>query len=83
MSFRPAIPADDPAGSLTGKLSSRRATVAVIGMGYVGLPLACEFARGGFSVVGIDVDAAKVEGVRSGRSHVQDVPEAQPLLVVT
>jgi UDP-N-acetyl-D-glucosamine dehydrogenase len=64
-------------GTLAGKLSSRRATVAVIGMGYVGLPLACEFARGGFSVVGIDVDAAKVEGIQRGRSHVQDVPDAQ------
>src|SRR5262245_37571972 len=70
-------PAGEAAGALAGKLSARRATVAVIGMGYVGLPLACEFARAGFSVVGIDVDAAKVEGIRGGRSHVQDVPDTQ------
>ncbi len=46
-------------------------------MGYVGLPLACEFARSGFNVVGIDVDAARVDGVQRGHSHVQDVPDAQ------
>jgi len=42
-------------------------------MGYVGLPLACEFARAGFAVWGIDVDRAKVDGINHGRSHVQDV----------
>jgi UDP-N-acetyl-D-glucosamine dehydrogenase len=47
----------------------------VVGLGYVGLPLACEFASSGFTVHGIDTDAAKVEGVRAGRSHVQDVPD--------
>ena len=46
-------------------------------MGYVGLPLACEFARTGIQVVGIDVDQAKIEGIQRGRSHVQDVPDAQ------
>jgi UDP-N-acetyl-D-glucosamine dehydrogenase len=51
--------------------------VAVIGLGYVGLPLACEFARAGFAVHGIDTDAAKVDGVGGGRSHVQDVPDEQ------
>jgi UDP-N-acetyl-D-glucosamine dehydrogenase len=65
------------AQALAQKLRSRQATAAVIGMGYVGLPLACEFARSGISVVGIDVDAAKVEGIGQGRSHVQDVSEAQ------
>jgi UDP-N-acetyl-D-glucosamine dehydrogenase len=48
--------------------------VGVIGLGYVGLPLACEFARGGLRVVGIDVDRQKVADVEAGRSYVQDVP---------
>ncbi len=56
--------------------------VAVIGLGYVGLPLACEFARSGFPVQGIDTDPAKISGVGGGRSHVQDVADAdlRPLI---
>ncbi len=50
--------------------------VAVIGLGYVGLPLCVEFARGGLDVVGIDVDESKVEAINDGRSYVLDVPDA-------
>jgi len=46
----------------------------VIGLGYVGLPLAVEFAREGFRVTGIDVDRRRVEGVTGGRSYIPDVP---------
>ena len=56
--------------------------MAVIGLGYVGLPLACEFARAGFTVHGIDVDGAKVERLKRGRSHVQDVPDDRLLALV-
>ncbi len=52
----------------------RTAPVSVIGLGYVGLPLAVEFARAGFRVHGIDVDAKKVARLNRGLSHVQDVP---------
>ncbi|MHC4991902.1 MAG: nucleotide sugar dehydrogenase, partial [Planctomycetota bacterium] len=62
------------ARSLRRKISERKARVGVIGLGYVGLPLAVEFAEAGFRVVGIDVDEAKVRGIRRGRSHVEDVP---------
>lgn len=55
------------------KVSSREATVAVIGLGYVGLPLAVAFAKQGFPVVGIDVDSRKVESVNKGESYVGDV----------
>ncbi|HEX9426980.1 MAG TPA: nucleotide sugar dehydrogenase, partial [Candidatus Polarisedimenticolia bacterium] len=48
----------------------------MIGLGYVGLPLACEFARSGLRVHGIDTDAAKIAGIRRGVSHVQDVSDA-------
>jgi UDP-N-acetyl-D-glucosamine dehydrogenase len=47
--------------------------VGVIGLGYVGLPLAVEFANAGFPVTGIDVQAAKVQGLNAGRSYIQDV----------
>jgi len=65
------------AEALIEKIRSRQATLAVIGLGYVGLPLACEFARGGVKVEGIDVDPKRVAGLKSGRSHVQDVPDEQ------
>jgi UDP-N-acetyl-D-glucosamine dehydrogenase len=55
------------------KIRSRTAKVGVIGLGYVGLPLAVEFANAGFPVTGIDVQAAKVQGLNAGRSYIQDV----------
>ena len=58
---------------LLEKLESRRATIAVIGLGYTGLPLAVAFADVGFSVVGIDVDEARVDTVNRGVSHIRDV----------
>jgi len=51
-------------------------TVGVIGLGYVGLPLAVAFAEAGARVLGIDLDARRVEHVRAGRSFVEDVPTA-------
>lgn len=62
--------------TLLAKIHSRQAKMAVIGLGYVGLPLAVEFAKAGFSTVGIDVDARKVEAIQAGRSYIGDVPEA-------
>jgi UDP-N-acetyl-D-glucosamine dehydrogenase len=50
--------------------------VSVIGLGYVGLPLAVEMARAGFKVTGFDVDVRKVDGINSGVSHVKDVPDS-------
>ena len=59
--------------NLKEKIDSRMAEVAVIGLGYVGLPLALEFARAGFPVTGLDVDMRKVESLRQGRSYIADV----------
>ncbi len=59
--------------SLKRKIDSREARIGVIGLGYVGLPLAVEFAQAGFEVVGIDVDTRKISTLRAGRSHVEDV----------
>ena len=59
---------------LLTKIEGHSAVIAVIGLGYVGLPLAVAFAERGFPVVGIDVDAAKVAALNRGESYVQDIP---------
>lgn len=58
------------------KIDDRSACVAVIGLGYVGLPLAIAFAEAGYRVVGIDVDEGRVAGLQRGDSHILDVPRA-------
>jgi len=58
---------------LEEKIKARTARVGIIGLGYVGLPLAVEFAKAGFSVTGIDVQESKVARLNAGESYVQDV----------
>jgi UDP-N-acetyl-D-glucosamine dehydrogenase len=70
------------AGELLIKLESRTATTAVIGLGYVGLPLLVEFARAGFKTIGVDLDRAKVDAVSRGESYIPDVAEADVRSVV-
>jgi UDP-N-acetyl-D-glucosamine dehydrogenase len=60
--------------ALEQKIRDRSARIGVIGLGYVGLPLAVEFARAGFDVTGFDVDHAKVADINAGRSYILDVP---------
>ncbi|HWI16139.1 MAG TPA: nucleotide sugar dehydrogenase [Vicinamibacterales bacterium] len=62
---------------LLDKISSRTARTGVVGLGYVGLPLAVELARGGFAVTGIDLSAPKVESLTRGESYIPDVPSHQ------
>src|SRR5271170_4500811 len=59
---------------LEEKIKNRTARVGIIGLGYVGLPLAMEFAKAGFSVTGIDIQPSKVSQLNRGDSYVQDVP---------
>ena len=59
---------------LLSRLNERRAVVGVIGLGYVGLPLAVEFARGGLKVIGFDLDQSRVDSINDGRSYIPDVP---------
>lgn len=59
---------------LLAKIASRQALVGIVGMGYVGLPLAIAFAQAGFKVIGVDVDKSKVEALNGGDSYVEDVP---------
>ncbi|MFY9610105.1 MAG: nucleotide sugar dehydrogenase [Blastocatellia bacterium] len=59
---------------LLSKIIERRAVVGVIGLGYVGLPLAVEFGRAGLRVIGFDLDRARIESINSGLSYIPDVP---------
>jgi UDP-N-acetyl-D-glucosamine dehydrogenase len=70
-------PLSPAAQELLRRIESRSARVGVIGLGYVGLPLAVEFAKAGFHAIGFDIDAERVAGVNAGRSHVGDVTEAE------
>jgi UDP-N-acetyl-D-glucosamine dehydrogenase len=67
---------------LLGKINDHSAAVAVIGLGYVGLPLAVAFAERGFPVVGIDVDGRKTAALNRGHSYVQDIPSARLIPLV-
>ena len=62
--------------STLDRIRARQARVGVIGLGYVGLPLAVEFAHAGFDVTGFDVDPRKTEQINAGKSYIPDVPEA-------
>ncbi len=61
---------------LIDKIENRTAEIAVVGLGYVGLPLAVEFARKGFNVTGIDVSIEKVKKVNAGKNYIQDIDDA-------
>lgn len=61
---------------LLERLQTKTAQLGIVGLGYVGLPLAVEFARAGLRVIGVDLDAAKVETLRRGESYIGDVPSA-------
>jgi UDP-N-acetyl-D-glucosamine dehydrogenase len=76
------LTSDTQAQTLEGKIRDRRARVGIIGLGYVGLPLAVEFAKAGFTVTGIDLDERKTASLNAGTSYVGDVPstELEPLV---
>jgi UDP-N-acetyl-D-glucosamine dehydrogenase len=67
---------------LLRKIQDRSATVAVVGLGYVGLPLAVEFAKAGFKVIGYDVSQRVVDLLSEGKSHIQDVPASEVAALV-
>jgi UDP-N-acetyl-D-glucosamine dehydrogenase len=63
--------------ALLGRLKARTARIAVVGLGYVGLPLAETFAAGGYSVVGFDIDGEKVKSLKSGKSYIGHIDSAR------
>jgi UDP-N-acetyl-D-glucosamine dehydrogenase len=67
---------------LVDAIRERTAKIGVIGLGYVGLPLAVEFAKRGFDVSGFDVDESKTSQINAGRSYIPDVPQAELAEVV-
>jgi UDP-N-acetyl-D-glucosamine dehydrogenase len=69
--------------ALNGRLSDRTARVGVVGLGYVGLPLAVEFARAGFVTTGIDLDHRKIDAVNQGMSYIPDVETAEVARLVS
>ena len=58
---------------LIRKAESREALFGIVGLGYVGLPLAMELARAGYRVLGFDVNQRVVDGLNAGKSHIKDV----------
>jgi nucleotide sugar dehydrogenase len=67
----------DPLEALASAIRERRATAAVVGLGYVGLPLLAGIERVGFPVIGVDVDVDKIRVLRSRRSPVVDVTDSE------
>jgi UDP-N-acetyl-D-glucosamine dehydrogenase len=67
------LAAEATAKILEEKIRTRRARVGIVGLGYVGLPLAVEFAKAGFSVTGIDISGQKVGRVNAGESYIGDI----------
>jgi len=64
------------ATQLIGLLEDRRAVIGVLGMGYVGQPLALRYAELGYKVIGFDIDAEKVADLNAGRSHIEHISDA-------
>src|SRR5688500_3804770 len=64
---------ESPVAGLKSRFESRDATVGVIGLGYVGLPLACTMVEAGLRVAGFDLDAAKVEKLSRGESYIRHI----------
>jgi len=61
---------------LAARIEARQARIGVMGLGYVGLPLAVEFAKAGFPVTGFELDGEKVRAISESRSYIEDVPQA-------
>src|SRR5690242_6596427 len=79
---QPQVASAPIADALAAKIRSRSARVGIVGLGYVGLPLAVEFAKAGFHVTGIDISEEKTRSVNAGESYVGDLttPTLSPLV---
>ena len=60
-------------GSFANRVAARELTIGVVGLGYVGLPLAVAYAEAGFRTVGFDIDRELADALNDGRSHIDDV----------
>ncbi len=62
---------------LLSRIENKEITVGVVGLGYVGLPLAVEFGKAGIRTIGIDVNKARVDQLNRGENYIQDVKDAE------
>src|SRR6266542_1472769 len=69
--------------SLLDQIRSKKCKIGVIGLGYVGLPLAVEFAKAGMDVTGFDVDQSKIDSINKGKSYIPDVDQDELELCVS
>ena len=67
----------DPLDALAARIREKEATVAVVGLGYVGLPLLVGVARAGFAVIGVDASPDKIDLLHEGRSYVVDISDSE------
>src|SRR5262245_52744633 len=74
---RPRTAGSSAARLLSRKIDQRTAHLSVVGLGYVGLPLAVEFGKAGFLVTGIDTDEKRVRQLQRGVSYIRDVPTSE------
>ncbi|MDZ7642087.1 MAG: NAD(P)-binding domain-containing protein [Desulfurivibrio sp.] len=66
---------DNPSlNSLINRFSTKQATIGIVGLGYVGLPLMLRYSGVGFRVLGIDIDSAKVDQLNAGQSYIEHIP---------
>ena len=61
--------------ALKKKIDSKKAKICIVGLGYVGLPIALEFAKKGFSVYGYDTKKSRMDGLKKGKSHIDDIKD--------
>ena len=69
--------------ALLQKIEARTAVIGIVGLGYVGLPLAVEFAEAGFNVIGLDVLQSKTDQLNTGSSYIEDIPSERLAPLVT
>ena len=68
---------------LKEKLLNKQAKISIIGLGYVGLPLAIALAKSGFEVYGIDTDKSKIQSILSGKSYIEDITSEDILPLIS
>ena len=75
MSETPHVSEQNPASSIESAVPPQKlASTAVVGLGYVGLPLCLQFARSGHRVLGLDVDEQKIQDLKAGQSYISHIP---------
>jgi len=72
--MHPVTAAVADSASLAKRFRTRDACVAIVGLGYVGLPLACQFASAGFQTIGLDIDESKIVALAAGKTYLSTVP---------